>query len=320
MKDFIIELYSNENFPIYLGCIIAVLLVAFFVVLFLGRKDMKKHIAQLENSDTNNMNNNVDNNAFKEVSEPVKVESPIVNESLPVDNPEINKVENETILDQVNLINNPPLPPLEQTENNQNSIEPPFIAPVSQEEPKDLVDSNDIAQNFSTLANSIDEELKELERQQKEAEPFLANSEPSVSLTSETPEVEVAPLESVPVKEESISELFKTPINPNDVEDIPEMNDNVVELSKEPVIENPVINEPVVEKSVINEEVPKPTLFTPVEPKEVKQPDDNSAKTGQATKIVNDVFSSVYVPKKEENNLFDETMSIELPKLKKEDK
>ena len=73
MKDFIIELYSNENFPIYLGCIIAVLLVAFFVVLFLGRKDMKKHIAQLENSDTNNMNNNVDNNAFKEVSEPVKV-------------------------------------------------------------------------------------------------------------------------------------------------------------------------------------------------------------------------------------------------------
>lgn len=318
MKDFIIELYSNENFPIYLGCIIAVLLVAFFVVLFLGRKDMKKHIAQLENN--NNNNNNVDNNAFKEVSEPVKLESPIVNESLPVDNPEINNVDNEPILDQVNLINNPPLTPLEQIDNNQNNIESPVIAPVSQEEPKDIVDSNAIAQNFSSLANSIDEELKELERQQKEAEPFLAHSEPSVPLTPETPEVEAAPLESTPIKEESISELFKSPINPNDVEDIPEMNDNVVELPKEPVIDNPVINEPIVEKAVINEDVPKPTLFTPVEPKETKQSDDNPVKTGQATKIVNDVFSSVYVPKKEENNLFDETMSIELPKLKKEDK
>lgn len=316
MKDFIIELYSNENFPIYLGCIIAVLLVAFFVVLFLGRKDMKKHIAQLEN----NNNNNVDNNAFKEVSEPVKVESPIVNESLPVENPEINKVENDAILDQVNLINNPSVPPLEQIENNQNSIEPSVIDHESKEELKDLVDSNEIAHNFSTLANSIDEELKKLERQQKEAEPFLAHSESSVPLTPETPEVSVASLEPAPVKEESISELFKTPISPNDVEDIPETNDNVGELSKEPVMENPLIKEPILENTVINEEIPKPTLFTPVESKEDKQLDNNSVKMGQATKIVNDVFSSVYVPKKEENNLFDETMNIELPKLKKEDK
>ena len=36
------------------------------------------------------------------------------------------------------------------------------------------------------------------------------------------------------------------------------------------------------------------------------------------TKVMTDVFSSVYVPKKEEIPSFDDTMAIELPKLKNE--
>ena len=42
MKEFIVKLYENNNFPIYLGSIIGVLLIAFFVVFFLGKKDKKK--------------------------------------------------------------------------------------------------------------------------------------------------------------------------------------------------------------------------------------------------------------------------------------
>lgn len=44
MKDFILDLYANENFPIYLGLFIIVLLIAFFVIYFLGKKDLKKLI------------------------------------------------------------------------------------------------------------------------------------------------------------------------------------------------------------------------------------------------------------------------------------
>ena len=66
MKDFIIGLYANEKFPIYLGAIIIVLLIAFFVVFFLGKKDQKK-IEQTQRLEK------INDDAFKEVSSPVAV-------------------------------------------------------------------------------------------------------------------------------------------------------------------------------------------------------------------------------------------------------
>lgn len=41
MKEFIINLYKNEMFPVYLGIAIIVLLIAFIVVYFWGKKDQK---------------------------------------------------------------------------------------------------------------------------------------------------------------------------------------------------------------------------------------------------------------------------------------
>lgn len=41
MKEFLVSLYSNENFPMYLGIFIIILVIAFVVVFFLGKKDQK---------------------------------------------------------------------------------------------------------------------------------------------------------------------------------------------------------------------------------------------------------------------------------------
>ncbi len=67
MKDFVISLYSNENFPIFLGLFIILLVIAFIVVYFWGRKDQKlvetRKLEKLKAED-----------AFKETSEKEKVE------------------------------------------------------------------------------------------------------------------------------------------------------------------------------------------------------------------------------------------------------
>ena len=43
MKEFLIRLYENPSFPIYLGAIILVLVIAFFVIFFLGKRDQKNY-------------------------------------------------------------------------------------------------------------------------------------------------------------------------------------------------------------------------------------------------------------------------------------
>ena len=68
MKDFIVSLYSNENFPIFLGLFIILLVIAFVVVYYWGRKDQKlvetRKLEKLKVQD-----------AFKETSEKEKVET-----------------------------------------------------------------------------------------------------------------------------------------------------------------------------------------------------------------------------------------------------
>ena len=68
MKDFIVSLYSNENFPIFLGLFIILLVIAFVVVYYWGRKDQKlvetRKLEKLKVED-----------AFKETSEKEKAET-----------------------------------------------------------------------------------------------------------------------------------------------------------------------------------------------------------------------------------------------------
>lgn len=66
MKDFLTTLYSNENFPIFLGLFIILLVIAFVLVYYWGRKDQKLiETRKLEKLDID---------AFKETSNGEKVE------------------------------------------------------------------------------------------------------------------------------------------------------------------------------------------------------------------------------------------------------
>ncbi len=70
MKDFLLTLYSNESFPIYLGLFIVVLVIAFVVVYFWGHKDKKL----IETRKLEKLHLEDDKQAFKEISKKQKVE------------------------------------------------------------------------------------------------------------------------------------------------------------------------------------------------------------------------------------------------------
>ena len=127
--NFLERLYSNENFGIYLFAIIAILVVLFFIVLFFGKKDSKKSLNENKKEEPvkeNNLENTVPvepiNDTFKEITEPIKLESEVV---LPTNKePEEPKVEekNDNVVNNVvlnsNLVNEESEEP-EKIENNE---------------------------------------------------------------------------------------------------------------------------------------------------------------------------------------------------------
>ncbi|MBE6148051.1 MAG: hypothetical protein E7167_00865 [Firmicutes bacterium] len=296
MKDFVIRLYANENFPIYLGAIIIVLLIAFFVVFFLGRKDKKK-IEMTQRLEAINAD------AFKEVSTPIDASIDTVETPNPVEQP--NSVVPDT--STVNIAETIPEVPTSNVEitteevqpktmpvepNIEISVPPVIASPVEHpvvdvqpdtqleqiidekpvlnfnQEPiiKPYVPEPDIS-NFNTLASSIENELNELEKQQEIAKPYMENT------SRTTPVVETIP-------------IIEMPVVPNLSETVPPAVMPVVENQK-PILE-PVQTDPI-----------------NIAPAEVKP-----------TKVMTDVFSSVYAPKKTVDPFLEETMAIELPRLK----
>ena len=213
MKEFIISLYSNENFPIYLGAIIIVLLIAFFVVFFLGKKDKKK-IEMTQKLEKINAE------AFKEVSAPVDVNVavPVVEENQNVNLEVEPKVEeNLTIQEAINqdsnvqipkqeefVINNdvvneiPEVPTIELPEIPSQSIEineQPIIN-FTEEKPalEPIVETPDLS-NFNALANSIENELSELEKRQALAKPLIETQPVNI----ENNQIENSPIIEQPV-------------------------------------------------------------------------------------------------------------------------
>ena len=342
MKEFILGLYANESFPIYLGAIILVLLVAFFVVFFLGKKDQK-------NIEKTQRLEQIKDDAFKEVSPAVAVSSPvpetsntleiqneiipsqqpvvtpIVNEVTPIVSP-ISPVEVEPVVEmqtEVPVINEPEVTPvveLPQTPIIEATAEAPMVlettsiteSPVLSAEPAIDPDTYKSPQSidkllnekpvpkfdpdpviepyipepdlssFNNLATSIESELTELEKQQEIAKPIIEN----------TPEVEPV---ITPVVEPIVSELPQVP----DITPIGEPASPIeIKMPEVPVIEPEVKEET---QSVL-------------EP--IQTDTTNTETVSNPTKVMN-VFSSVYAPpKKEETPTFDDTMAIELPKLK----
>ena len=140
MKDFIQNLYSNPNFPLYLGIVIIVLLITFFVVYMLGKKD-KERLEETKKLDT------VENNAFSEVSMPTSVETPKVE---PVVTQENVPVTNEAVKEEIK----PVIP-------EQPMIEPikeEVVAPVINEEP--IINTPEVKKVEPVIEKTVEPEVK----------------------------------------------------------------------------------------------------------------------------------------------------------------
>ena len=248
MKDFIQNLYSNPNFPLYLGIVIIVLLITFFVVYMLGKKD-KERLEETKKLDT------VENNAFSEVSMPTSVETPKVE---PVVTQENVPVTNEAVKEEIK----PVIP-------EQPMIEPikeEVVAPVINEEP--IINTPEVKKVEPVIEKTVEPEVKV--------------EQPAIPDIIQLPDEEEG-YKAAQAKYEEITENIDKDLN--------ELENKMVK----PVL-NETIEPPISMPTVENVEEVKPT--------EVKK-----------TEVVNEVFSSVYAPKKDPI-MFDETEEIELPRLK----
>lgn len=247
MKDFIINLYANKYFPIYLGVIIFVLLVAFFIVFFLGKKDQKK-ILETQKLNLEKLKESQNNPA------PANNEVNSAIQSIPVQNSQIE--------------------PKEKAPQPVNTAS--IVKPVT------------VNQNFQTPVTPVVEPVK---------------VQPSTLASEVKNEVDVKPVEKVaPI----IPPVMEVPVKPAPEITKPVIDEDVYKIKKE--------EDTVNRLKELSESLDKEVA--PLLPKEEAKKEINN------TKVVSNIYSSVYVPNKdvkEENTLsddFDDTMNIELPKLK----
>lgn len=151
-------LFSNEKFPIYLGAIIAVLVIAFCVVFFLGKKDQKK-LEQTRKIDK------IDDDTFKEITNevPVEIASPVQEEPV--------VKEEQTVEIVPPVINNSPVKP--ETDGYVASAPSPIpvenpISQVDVTEPVHETYEEVKVPDYSELTSSIENELNSLENIKEE--------------------------------------------------------------------------------------------------------------------------------------------------------
>ncbi len=248
MKNFLHNLYANEKFPIYLGATIVFLLIAFFVVLFVGKKDKKK----LE--DTKKLEK-IDLSTFTE-EEPVNMESSVKEEEhiVPVIANE-EKVSQESLDDKEELIKVEPEDIKEESLEEEPITIPDVSMPkiyeenyfheeekVSEEPIKvEEEDSNpnvrtfeeieynlpsdiDYKIDFTSLANDIESDLKDLEKMN------------TVLEENNKPLTEDVSLEDTMQSVLETSEESKVIVDEEDVIELPKLKEEVVNNSA-PILE-----------------------------------------------------------------------------------
>ena len=157
--DFLEKLYSNENFGLYLVIAIAVLVVLFFIVLFLGKKDEKK-IKKL-NDAKEKEKQLVQNNT----SEPIAI-TPVGNENKTTDN--VQSISNDN--DKVNI--NPTV--FTPVENNMSAFKE-----VTEEVPVEAHGESKLEeiQNVVLSENNVNEDQEEAKEFDFEALADAINKE-----------------------------------------------------------------------------------------------------------------------------------------------
>lgn len=292
--DFLKSLYSNDNFGMYLFIAISILVLAFLIILFFGKKDQKERkLAETNNSIniTNNEN---------------KIESPKSELAFEDQAPSM-KLE---FSDTTNNLNKPFIEEQQAPFPTMESVPEPIIPPMEppkMEEPvpmmSDFHEPPKTDFDFDALAASISKELESIgidtsEKEEEipldatitlpplhidpippinEPDPVVAPENPIMfeTPTMETPNVEMRiEKESVKAPEEKITKPSKTQFSSVFVN---KKSEDSSELPKEEIKEEPkIIPEPTPVKPTI--ELPKtidlPKLNKDPEPKAKVLDDD----------------------------------------------
>ncbi len=291
MKDFIINLYANKYFPIYLGVVIVVLLIAFFVVFFLGKKDQKK-IEETQRLNAEAIKKASENGSATVNSAPVKETIPVAEKPI-TPAPQVKPA----------ALPNAPVQPSPVTKVVQNAPVTPAPMPKTEQDPKitpSMPTVNPVKINEVKPAPVVNETINNIQKSAPIVEPTKVES-----------------IKPAPVQKE-IKPIISETIKINEI----------------PKTENKISNE---ETYHVKEVDKFKSLASSIdkdltELENMKQntnniPNNEVANNITNTKVVNNIYSSVYVPKKEEpikeektmeddDFDFEETMNIELPKLK----
>lgn len=264
MQEFLTNLYEIENFTTYLSIAIAVLVVLFFLVLFLGKKDQKleetKKLQKLEMD------------SFKETSEAVKMET--------------SKIENQTAEETTSI------PVLDTSDLivTDDTVSMPAIKELPEESTlaalQDLTDGNI---ELPKIKEPVIEEVNEVKPMLDEIMQDEENEPISLSEITMPTEEHILP------KEKELPKFSE--VIPNEEMVLPEFNfdDVISSLNEETIIES--------KKEEITEvpELPSIPTLTDYAPELIVKEELPKKPIGQP------IFSSVYVTKKEEDNIIDLT-------------
>ena len=183
MKDFIFNLYSNDNFTVILTIILVILVIAFFIVLFFGKKDKKLQETQrLQKL----------NNAFKEETKEEKIEVP----------KEDIKEEKDSVV-VVKPMDEPPfddMPEVKTEPVKEEVPEVPVVEPKVEDAPKVEEEPEEKDFHFDELSASLEKELTALEN--------IKNEFNSIKVVKE--ERSETPLEEKEKQEKSAPQVFSS--------------------------------------------------------------------------------------------------------------
>lgn len=266
--DFLYKLYSNENFGIVLFIIISILVLAFLIVLFFGKKDQKERKLaetkklELSNSPTEEIPNVNPEVAFKDVEQPIPLEVNVPLTEETIEPPMEETFQTPNMVLNSDLVNES----LNTLMNEANKENQSLEVPMKEERTFD----------FDALAASISKELESIGNDIPSPvvpEPMVEQPKPDFIVPSfeqfvevPKPEVTMPKVEntSVESKVERVEERRTTIPSPTQFSSVfvskkeNNMNNNqpIVEEKKE-------VSEPVIKKT----EIPS---IRPVEPMPVK--------------------------------------------------
>lgn len=197
MKDFILELYSNDNFTLYLTIALVVLVLLFFIVLFFGNKDKKLQktnaLPKVDNSfKEESIAEKVEIESSKEENEipekeNVVVQDPIIEdektEVLPIINEDVN-LESNTISE----------PELNTVTEEPKEVTETIFEPEKETENKETEEFNLKEINFEEISDNLEKELTELENLKNEFNSIeIPNTEVNKKETEELPQEKKEP-------------------------------------------------------------------------------------------------------------------------------